>query len=91
MGNGNNLIAWANAEGSQRQVKRVGAISNTHARLRFTISGKILLETAHRFATDKGAAVDDVLDGRVNFRFDVLVLVEKTDEWNLVCHLFFLV
>src|SRR5215213_4177982 len=86
VGHRDDFITRADSQRSQRQVERVSAIANSDTRLRFAVSCEFVLKTAHLGAAYERTVGDDVLNRRVDFRLDDLILVEQTDEWNLISH-----
>src|SRR5688572_15144233 len=87
MGHRDDFIACADAERTECEIKSVGAIADADTRLRFAIRGKLIFKTAHFVAADERAFGDDVLNRGVDLGFNRLILVEETDERNILGHL----
>ena len=83
VGDGDDLVPGADAQGLEGDVDGVGSVGAADAVLDAELLGIGLLEALDVLAADEGGLVDDGLDGGVDLGLDGLVLGLEVDEGNV--------
>ena len=83
VGDGDDLVAGADAQGLEGDVDGVGAVGAADAVLPAELPGIGFLESLDVLAADEGGFADDGLDGGIDLGLDGLVLGLEVDEGNV--------
>ncbi len=83
VGDGDDLVARADAQGFQGDVDGIRAVGAADAVLAAVLLGVGLLESLDVLAADEGGLADDGLDGGVDLGLDGLVLGLEVDEGDV--------
>ena len=71
---GDDLMAWPDARGQQRQVQSAGPRVHSDRLTPTRTGGELLFEGRHFLAQNELAALQNVRDGPIDFRLDAVVL-----------------
>ena len=83
IGDGDDLVSEADAEGLERDIDGIGPVGATDAMLHAVLLGVDSLEAFDMLPPDKGRLADDGLDGGVDLGLEGVVLAFEVDEGDV--------